>query len=337
MLSPAGTRLEVWGDPIAHSRSPQLHAAAYRVLGLDWTYGRRRVAEADFAGELAGLTDEWRGLSLTMPLKGVACRRGVVAGSARRAHRRREHAAAGRRRSARVQHRRRRDRPRPPGARASTASADARIVGAGRDRDLSALVALGELGADRVEVVARRAAAVQPLERARRGDRQSTSSACSFDDVRHIRVYPSRSRRCRATRRCRIAAADALAAQRGPPAGRRLRPLADRARERVGARRAVRRRRDWGCCCTRPCCRCGSSSTGDPDDAARRRSRRARRNAPGGRGRLDECSACSRPANPTAPNSSPSWRACPPASPCRAPRSRPISPVASSATAAVRG
>ena len=42
------SRLEVWGDPIAHSRSPQLHAAAYAVLGLDWTYGRRRVAATNW-------------------------------------------------------------------------------------------------------------------------------------------------------------------------------------------------------------------------------------------------------------------------------------------------
>ena len=31
----------VLGSPIAHSRSPQLHLAAYRALGLDgWTYDR---------------------------------------------------------------------------------------------------------------------------------------------------------------------------------------------------------------------------------------------------------------------------------------------------------
>jgi shikimate dehydrogenase len=31
-----GTKLAVWGDPVAHSMSPRLHAAAYRVLGLEW-------------------------------------------------------------------------------------------------------------------------------------------------------------------------------------------------------------------------------------------------------------------------------------------------------------
>ncbi|UJP10996.1 hypothetical protein L2X99_05210 [Microbacterium sp. KUDC0406] len=68
------TRLAVWGDPIAHSRSPQLHGAAYRSLGLDWTYDRRQVDVAGFAGALAGLDDTWRGLSLTMPLKERAFR-----------------------------------------------------------------------------------------------------------------------------------------------------------------------------------------------------------------------------------------------------------------------
>lgn len=65
-------RLEVWGDPIAHSLSPRLHAAAYAALGLDWSYGRRRVDAASFAGELASLGPGFRGLSLTMPLKAEA-------------------------------------------------------------------------------------------------------------------------------------------------------------------------------------------------------------------------------------------------------------------------
>lgn len=67
-----GNRLEVWGDPIAHSKSPVLHAAAYRALGLDWHYGRRRVDAAGFAGAFAALDDTWRGLSVTMPLKEAA-------------------------------------------------------------------------------------------------------------------------------------------------------------------------------------------------------------------------------------------------------------------------
>ncbi|MFM2719050.1 shikimate dehydrogenase family protein [Microbacterium mcarthurae (nom. nud.)] len=64
--------LAVWGDPIDHSRSPLLHAAAYRELGLPWEYGRRRVSEAGFPQALAERDATWRGLSLTMPLKHAA-------------------------------------------------------------------------------------------------------------------------------------------------------------------------------------------------------------------------------------------------------------------------
>ncbi|WP_341957447.1 shikimate dehydrogenase [Microbacterium sp. LWH13-1.2] len=61
--------LAVWGDPIAHSKSPRLHAAAYGVLGLDWEYSSRQVDESVFDDALASLDDSWLGLSLTMPLK----------------------------------------------------------------------------------------------------------------------------------------------------------------------------------------------------------------------------------------------------------------------------
>ncbi len=63
------TRLAVLGSPIGHSRSPQLHRAAYAALGLDWEYDRVEVDDAGLAGFLDGLGPEWRGLSLTMPLK----------------------------------------------------------------------------------------------------------------------------------------------------------------------------------------------------------------------------------------------------------------------------
>ncbi|GAA3946588.1 shikimate dehydrogenase [Microbacterium soli] len=65
-------RLAVWGDPIGHSRSPALHRAAYRQLGLDWEYARAQVDAAGFAASLAALDGTWRGLSLTMPLKEAA-------------------------------------------------------------------------------------------------------------------------------------------------------------------------------------------------------------------------------------------------------------------------
>lgn len=62
-------RLAVLGSPIAHSRSPLLHAAAAEVLGLDWDYRRIEATEQNLPGVIAGLGPEWVGLSLTMPLK----------------------------------------------------------------------------------------------------------------------------------------------------------------------------------------------------------------------------------------------------------------------------
>lgn len=62
-------RLAVLGSPIAHSRSPLLHAAAADVLGLDWAYTRIEATEDSLPDLLAGLGPEWVGLSLTMPLK----------------------------------------------------------------------------------------------------------------------------------------------------------------------------------------------------------------------------------------------------------------------------
>lgn len=65
-------RLEVWGDPIGHSRSPNLHLAAYRALGLDWAFTRREVPTARFDEALAGA--RVRGLAVTFPLKEQAFR-----------------------------------------------------------------------------------------------------------------------------------------------------------------------------------------------------------------------------------------------------------------------
>lgn len=154
--------LEVWGDPIEHSLSPALHSAAYRQLGWDWTYGRRRVTEAGFAGELAAAAPTLRGLSLTMPLKTAAFAAATT----------------------------RDDRAELTGAVNTLLLTDsalrgfntdvggivrslaeegiagveeARIVGAGATAT-SALVALAELGARYVEVAARRPLAVAPLQ-----------------------------------------------------------------------------------------------------------------------------------------------------------------------------
>lgn len=61
--------LAVLGSPIAHSLSPALHSAAYGALGLDWRYSSREVKPGELAGFIENLGPEWRGLSLTMPLK----------------------------------------------------------------------------------------------------------------------------------------------------------------------------------------------------------------------------------------------------------------------------
>jgi shikimate dehydrogenase len=65
----------VLGHPIAHSKSPALHAAAYRDLGLDIGYRAHDVTPGQLAGFMAGLREpgasgpDWLGLSVTMPLK----------------------------------------------------------------------------------------------------------------------------------------------------------------------------------------------------------------------------------------------------------------------------
>ncbi len=63
------SRAAVLGQPIDHSLSPVLHRAAYRELGLDWSYDAIDMDVARLPEFLAGLGPEWRGLSLTMPLK----------------------------------------------------------------------------------------------------------------------------------------------------------------------------------------------------------------------------------------------------------------------------
>lgn len=68
-LSISNRRLAVVGDPIEHSRSPQLHRAAYAELGLPWVYERERVQAGELSSFVAGLDSRWLGLSVTMPLK----------------------------------------------------------------------------------------------------------------------------------------------------------------------------------------------------------------------------------------------------------------------------
>ena len=67
-------RLAVLGNPIAHSRSPQLHRAAYERLGLPWSYSSIRMGSAGLQLFADSRGPEWRGFSCTMPLKEEAFR-----------------------------------------------------------------------------------------------------------------------------------------------------------------------------------------------------------------------------------------------------------------------
>lgn len=63
-------RAAVVGRPIEHSLSPALHLAAYTALGLEQhRYERVDVGAGELAGFVAGLDQNWCGLSVTMPGK----------------------------------------------------------------------------------------------------------------------------------------------------------------------------------------------------------------------------------------------------------------------------
>ncbi|MCG5433636.1 shikimate dehydrogenase [Mycobacterium sp. MYCO198283] len=70
-----GRRAAVLGSPVAHSRSPQLHLAAYRALGLTgWSYDRIECNAAELPALVGGFGPEWVGVSVTMPGKFAALR-----------------------------------------------------------------------------------------------------------------------------------------------------------------------------------------------------------------------------------------------------------------------
>jgi shikimate dehydrogenase len=66
-------RLILLGDPVDHSRSPAIHTAALRAVGIEGTYESRR---SDDAGVIAAVAEmrsgALDGANVTMPLKGRA-------------------------------------------------------------------------------------------------------------------------------------------------------------------------------------------------------------------------------------------------------------------------
>jgi len=63
-------RLAVLGDPISHSRSPAIHTAAMRHLGIEGTYEARRAGPVELAHAIAELGEgKLHGINVTMPLK----------------------------------------------------------------------------------------------------------------------------------------------------------------------------------------------------------------------------------------------------------------------------
>ena len=63
------TKAAVLGSPIEHSLSPIIHQAAYKILGWDWKYERHLVRAGELSEFITSHAGEFRGLSLTMPLK----------------------------------------------------------------------------------------------------------------------------------------------------------------------------------------------------------------------------------------------------------------------------
>ncbi|MDH6193691.1 shikimate dehydrogenase [Mycobacterium frederiksbergense] len=141
----------VLGSPIAHSRSPQLHLAAYRALGLpSWSYERIECTAEQLPGLVGGLGPEWVGLSVTMPGKFAALQfadqrteRAELVGSANTLVR----LATGGWRADNT------DVDGVVGA-LGTAGASALVIGSGGTAP-AAVVGLAELGVQRITIVAR--------------------------------------------------------------------------------------------------------------------------------------------------------------------------------------
>jgi shikimate dehydrogenase len=160
----ASTRLAaVLGHPVEHSLSPVLHNAAFAEVGLDWAYMAFDVAEGQCAGALDGARALGVcGLSVTMPHKRAAAQGcdellptaaalGVANTIVRRGHKLVGDATDGRGFVAAMR-----------AAGHDPAGRSCLLLGAG-GAAAAVAYALGEAGAKRVGVVARRPEAAQQV------------------------------------------------------------------------------------------------------------------------------------------------------------------------------
>jgi len=68
-------RFALLGDPVAHSKSPLMHAAAFRALGVPHRYDAIRCTEDELEGHVAALRrGELAGLNVTVPHKRAVLR-----------------------------------------------------------------------------------------------------------------------------------------------------------------------------------------------------------------------------------------------------------------------
>jgi shikimate dehydrogenase len=66
-------RLALLGDPVEHSRSPQLHRAMLEIAGLEGEYQTVQADEDGLEAAVEALREgHWDGLNITMPLKAAA-------------------------------------------------------------------------------------------------------------------------------------------------------------------------------------------------------------------------------------------------------------------------
>ena len=179
-------RAAVLGSPVRHSLSPALHMAAYRALGLDWTYTAVEVGEDGLAAFLDDLDESWAGLSLTMPLKRTvlplldraddlvpatgSCNTVVLADGTRHGHNTDVHGVVAALREATE-------------AAAITPATGVAVLGGGATA-ASAVVALADLGATDVTVLVREPArAGETVDAARRAGMTVTVQPLTDDTV----------------------------------------------------------------------------------------------------------------------------------------------------------